>query len=109
MVQRVTYTLYDDIDGAPADETVRFGLDGVSYEIDLSAANAAQLREALALYIGSGRRAAGSRRGRPAAAAGTKKASATDVRAWAAANGHQVSARGRVPAAVRAAYEAAHA
>ena len=73
------------------------------------AANAAQLREALALYIGSGRRAAGSRRGRPAAAAGTKKASATDVRAWAAANGHQVSARGRVPAAVREAYEAAHA
>ena len=49
VAQRVEVVLVDDVDGGPADETVQFALDGVSYEIDLNAANATALREALAV------------------------------------------------------------
>ena len=51
MAQKVHVLLVDDLDGGDADETVPFGLDGVSYEIDLSAANAQKLRDALAAYV----------------------------------------------------------
>ena len=53
MAQRVHIVLEDDLDGSAADETVTFGLDGANYEIDLSAKNAAKLRDALAPYVGS--------------------------------------------------------
>ena len=59
MAQRVNIVLEDDIDGSAADETVTFALDGVTYEIDLTTANATALRDALAPYVGHGRRAAG--------------------------------------------------
>ena len=112
MAQRVNVVLEDDIDGTDADETVTFALDGVNYEIDLSAANADKLRETLALYIGHGRKTSGRRRtGAPAArksaGAGTGP-SAADIRAWARENGHDVPERGRVSADVREAYAAAH-
>ena len=42
MAQRVQVQLLDDITGEEAAETITFGLDGVSYEIDLSADNAHQ-------------------------------------------------------------------
>jgi hypothetical protein len=105
VAQRVQILLEDDLDGSAAEETVTFGLDGVSYEIDLSKKNAAKLRDALALYVGSGRRVAGraSRRSRGRAASGP---SASEVREWARAKGYEVSDRGRVPADVRAAYDA---
>ena len=45
MAKRVQVVLEDDVDGSPADETVSFGLDGVSYEIDLSAANASRVAQ----------------------------------------------------------------
>jgi hypothetical protein len=48
MTQKITVTLQDDLDGGPADQTVRFGLDGAEYEIDLSARNATAFREQLA-------------------------------------------------------------
>lgn len=105
MARKTTVTLIDDIDGSPADESVLFGLDGVQYEIDLSAANAGRLRESLARYIGEARRTTGRR---PAAA----RSSASDlaaIRAWARSNGHQVSDRGRIAAPILAAYRAAHA
>ena len=54
MAQRVHIVLEDDVDGSKADETVTFGLDGASYEIDLSAKNAEKLRDVLAVYVGSG-------------------------------------------------------
>ena len=44
MAQKVTVELEDDLDGGPADETVRFGVDGSEYEIDLSTKNAAAFR-----------------------------------------------------------------
>ena len=70
MAQKVNIILVDDLDGGSADENVRFGLDGVSYEIDLSAANAAELRSSLERFV-----AARARRP-PAAATRTKAAQA---------------------------------
>src|SRR5260370_7271645 len=48
MAQKVQVLLVDDLDGSEAAETVAFGLDGASYEIDLSTANAGKLRKDLA-------------------------------------------------------------
>ena len=112
MAQKVNIVLVDDLDGSDATETVSFGLDGTSYEIDLNDANAAGLRDALASYVGHARKVAGSRRGgrRPAASSSsaTGGPSAKEVREWARANGHDVPDRGRVSAEVRQAYDAAH-
>ena len=109
MAQRVNVVLVDDIDGNDASETVSFALDGVDYEIDLSDEHAAQLREALALYIGHGRRTGGRRRsGRRSSAAPEGGPSAADIRAWARENGYEVPERGRVSAEVREAYAAAN-
>lgn len=113
MAQKVNIILVDDLDDTEATETVSFGLDGTSYEIDLNDAHATELREALAGYIGharkvpssSGRRSA---RKSPAAASSSSGASAADVRVWARENGHEVPERGRIPADIREAYDAAH-
>jgi hypothetical protein len=110
MAQRVNVVLVDDIDGSDADETVSFALDGVDYEIDLSDEHAAELRNAISLYVGharrtGGRRKSGKRSAAPAAEAGT---SAADIRAWARENGWDVPERGRVSAEVREAYAAAN-
>ena len=111
MAQKVNIILVDDIDGSEAHETVSFGLDGTSYEIDLSDDNAAKLRDALALYIGHGRKVSGARRGggrRAASSSSTGGASPKDIRDWARANGYTVPDRGRIPADVKAAYDGAH-
>jgi hypothetical protein len=108
MAQKVNIVLIDDIDGSDASETVSFGLDGTTYEIDVSDANAAALREALAGYIGHARRVgSASRRGRRTTTT-TLGASTKEMRDWARSNGFQVSDRGRVSAEVRTAFEAAH-
>jgi hypothetical protein len=107
MAQKVQVVLVDDVDGGTAEETVSFALDGVSYEIDLSAKNAAKLREDLASWVGLARRAGGrARRGTRRTAA--RGGSSADVRAWAKAQGLAVSERGRIPAEIVAQYEAAH-
>ena len=110
MAQKVNIVLVDDIDGSEATETVSFGLDGTSYEIDLNDKNAAALREALSGYVGHGRKVgAASRRGRKAAATSASGGtSAREIRDWARSNGYEVPDRGRVSADVRAAFEAAH-
>ena len=102
--------LVDDIDkSSPADETVSFSLDGVSYEIDLTSDNAARLRDDLSVWIGHAERTGGRRSaGRsPAKSSGTRSDLGA-VRAWARENGHQVSDRGRISADVQAAYDRAH-
>jgi hypothetical protein len=109
MAQRVNIVLEDDLDGGDADETLTFGLDGVTYEIDLSAGNAAKLREAMAPFVGHARRAGGRRAApRPAAPRSSGKRDLADVREWARKNGHKVSDRGRISAEVQAAYDKAH-
>jgi len=108
MAQKVQVILVDDLDGGSAAETVTFGLDGVSYEIDLSHANAAKLRESLAGWVGHARRIGGrASRGRRTGAA-RAGGSAAAVRAWARAQGRTVSERGRISAEIKAAFDAAH-
>ncbi len=116
MARRIVHQLVDDLDGTLLEigdgETVLFSLDGVAYEIDLSSANAQALRDALAGYVKAGRSvatprsASGSRRG-ASRSAGPQRDLA-DVRSWARAQGHTVSERGRIPATILAAYDAAH-
>ncbi len=113
MVKKTQVILIDDIDGSPADETVTFALDGVSYEIDLTSARATELREALASWVGHARRAGGTRT--PARRGGSssgrrpsRNPETQKIREWARENGFTVSERGRISADVAAAYEAAH-
>ena len=109
MAQRVHVVLEDDVDQTLADETLSFSLDGVSYQIDLSAHNAEKLRQSLAVWIGHARRSGGRKSaGRKSTGRNVKGGSAIDVRAWARANGMQVNARGRVPTEIREAYEKAN-
>jgi hypothetical protein len=106
MAQKITVALEDDIDGGPADETVRFGLGGTDYEIDLSRKNAAAFRRQLAPFIEHARRAGRGPRRRPGRTASSRERSA-DIRAWAKDQGITVSDRGRIPASVAEQYDAA--
>ncbi|MBY8880187.1 histone-like nucleoid-structuring protein Lsr2 [Actinacidiphila acidipaludis] len=112
MAQKVQVLLVDDLDGGEADETVTFALDGVTYEIDLTTENADKLRGLLNPYTDRGRRTGGrAGRGRTKAARSGGGASGPDtakIRAWAKEKGYEVNDRGRVPAAIREAYETAH-
>ncbi len=117
MAQQILVSLVDDLDGSEADETVQFALDGVTYEIDLSAENAEELRDALAQYIEHARRASGRKRTATRRRAGgqapTRSSSAERqqnqaIRAWARKNGYEISDRGRIPSEVADAYRKAH-
>jgi Lsr2 len=106
MAQKVTVALEDDLDGGPADETVRFAIGGAQYEIDLSTSNATAFRRQLAPFIDHARKTGrGPRRrtGRPA----SSRERSGDIRAWAKQAGIAVSERGRIPASVIDQYEAA--
>jgi hypothetical protein len=116
MARQVITTLIDDLDGKKADRTVEFSLDGTSYTIDLSDANAGKLRKALDPFIAAGTRVArGSGRsavrharlGSPVRPAGSRDENKL-IRDWAVQNGHQISERGRIPQSVTTAYRAAH-
>jgi Lsr2 len=106
MAQRVTVELEDDLDGGPAEETVRFGVDGSEYEIDLSKKNATAFRRQLAPFIDHARKAGRGQRRRPGRTASSRERSG-DVRAWAKDQGIAVNARGRIPANVVEQYQAA--
>ncbi|UUV32304.1 Lsr2 family protein [Amycolatopsis roodepoortensis] len=114
MAQQVLVSLVDDIDGTEADETVEFALDGVTYQIDLSADNAEELRDALAQYVEHSRRAGGRKRravvGTAALSPVSKAPTLADreqnqaIRAWARKNGYEVNDRGRIPSEIVEAY-----
>lgn len=108
MAQRTFIELVDDLDGTEATETVTFQLDGVTYEIDLNEQNAAALRQDVEPYTVAARRVS-STRGRSGRRRGSSvpKSNTAEVREWARANGYTVSDRGRVPAEVQDAYDAA--
>lgn len=111
MAQKTFITMTDDIDGSEANETVTFGLDGSSFEIDLSEAHAEDLREVLAPFISVARRQGGRSVARSTAPAKAKAAGDVDpkaVRSWAEANGVAVNARGRLKAEVIDQYRAAN-
>lgn len=107
MAQKTIVFVEDDLSGGAADESVTFALDGVSYEIDLSEANAQSLRDALAGYITAGRRVGGVRRVGGTAAARTDREQLDAMRRWARENGYEVSSRGRISNVIRDAYNAA--
>jgi len=113
MAQQVLVQLIDDLDGTASEDvtTVQFGLDGVTYEIDLSDSNADRLRDLLADYVGSARRTGGRvRRGtRPGQAGGAANNDAAAIREWAQANDVELAARGRIPAHVAESYRQAQA
>lgn len=123
MAQKVVVTLFDDLDETEADETVEFGIDGTTYEIDLSDANASKLRDELADYVAHARKVSGRRRSggarsaaAPAAASVRKGGGRASVdreqnqaiREWARKNDFTVSERGRIPSEVSEAYHKAH-
>jgi hypothetical protein len=103
MAQKTTVALQDDLDGGPADETVRFGLGGAEYEIDLNTKNAAAFRRELAPFIAHARKA--GRGGlRPVRTVSSRERSES-IRAWAKEAGIAVSDRGRIPASVVEQYD----
>ncbi|MEQ6896789.1 Lsr2 family protein [Microbacterium sp. KR10-403] len=112
MARKIVHQLVDDIDGTVLEpgqgQTVLFSLDGVGFEIDLTDANADALRATLAPYVSAARAVSGTRGRRAAAKPSAGRRDLAAVRAWARDNGHQVSDRGRVPATVLDAYDAAH-
>lgn len=109
MAQKVNIILVDDLDGGSADENVKFGLDGVNYEIDLSAANAAELRSSLERFINAARKAPGGGRAQRAKApAGGRGHDSAQIRQWARDNGYTVNSRGRIQAEIQEAYQKAN-
>jgi hypothetical protein len=105
--------LTDDLDGGEADRTIEFGLDGVTYTIDLSDKNTGKLRKALDPYIQAGSRVRRSlngvpstKRGKlPAPPAAAMRATNKSIREWANSNGYDVAERGRIPVHIIEAYE----
>lgn len=117
MARRIVHQLVDDLDGTELEvgsgETVLFSLDGIAYEIDLTDDNAQALRDAFAPYVSAARRVSGRSTSSTSSTAARRRRRTGQhdygpVRAWAKANGYTVSERGRVPAAVLEAYEAAN-
>ena len=106
MAQRTQVLYVDDIDGSDAEGTVRFGLGGTDYEIDLSKKNADQFAREIGPFIDAARKVPSSRRA--ARGARAPRRGQSEVRAWARDQGIKVSDRGRIPADVLARYEAAH-
>ncbi len=113
MAQKVQVLLVDDLDGGEASETVKFALDGMNYEIDLSGQNASALRDSLAAYVGSARRVGRSSASVRTAAPRARGSAAADreqnraIREWAKRQGKKVSERGRIPQEIIDEYHAA--
>jgi hypothetical protein len=125
MAERIIKQLIDDLDQTEIADgkggSVEFALRGTTYRIDLSDANIAKLEKAFAPFIDAAARTSGPRTGTPRSSATPRKktgasrkskrvksGSSAGIRTWAAENGHEISARGRIPAAVVSAYDSAH-
>lgn len=111
VIKTVTHTeLIDDLDGSKADRTITFSVDGANYEIELSKKNAAAFEKALKPYLAAARKTRRSP-ARTTPSRNSRRPAGADlaaIRAWARANGHTVSDRGRIPAAITEAYHSAH-
>lgn len=107
MAQKVKIILVDDLDEGVADETVRFALDGVTYEMDLSSGNATKLRAALEPFIAKARKTSAGRAARGRGATARSQDSAK-IRQWAREHGYTVNSRGRIQAEIQEAYQKAN-
>jgi hypothetical protein len=112
VAQKTVVELVDDLDGGTAEETVSFALDGVEFQIDLSAENAANLRDILAPYIGHGRRTGGRKQRTSSASSRAPKSAGGQenqaIREWARSQGKAVAERGRLPQALVVQFQEAH-
>ena len=98
MVQQKRVIVTDDLDGTEGAKPYRFAWQNTVYEIDLNDEHRDELLRALPPFFGARRRA--GRRTVPACRRGGRAA----IRQWARENGHEVSDRGRISAAVVEAY-----
>src|SRR5215204_5187777 len=96
MATRIVTELHDDLDGSDATQTVRFALDGIEYEIDLSDRNANRFRNTFEEFVGHARKV-GEGGGRKAATSVRANKSQTGtMREWLIEHGYEVSDRGRI-------------
>jgi hypothetical protein len=107
MAKTMSVVVTDDLDGTAQAETVSFGFNGQSYEIDLGQKNRTKLENSLQPFVAAARRATQHRNSKTTRSAEPRIDRAA-VRAWANAQGLQVSERGRISAEVMSKYEAAH-
>ncbi|MBB5110049.1 histone-like nucleoid-structuring protein Lsr2 [Streptomyces spectabilis] len=109
MAQKTIVITTDDLTGETSEEaqTHKFSLNGVAYEIDLTPENYDKLDAALRPFIENGRKTGRVKAEAKVRSVSTKGPKAEDMRAWARENGFEVNDRGRVPAAIREAFEAA--
>lgn len=108
MAKIISVVVSDDLDGSDGAETVTFGLEGVTYEIDLSEKHRTKLEKAFAPYIEHGRKVRSPRRRSLAPASAGPRIDRAVVRAWAKEQGLHVSERGRISAEIMTQYEASH-
>lgn len=106
MATKITVALEDDLDGGPADGTLRFGLGSSEYEIDLSEKNVKRFRKQLSPFIEHARKVGRGQRRRSGRTSSSRERSG-DIRAWAKDRSIPASHRGRIPASVLEQYEAA--
>ncbi len=107
MAQKIETVFIDDLDGSTADTTIRFGLDGTEYEIDLNTAHAEQLRKATEQYIEAGRKVSSGVQKTTRSSARRSGPSSSEVREWAKDQGLEVKERGRIPAELVVKFQAA--
>src|ERR1700758_2426859 len=106
-MQRVEVHLEDDLTGGPADETVKFGMDGREYEVDLSTRHASEFRRLVAPFVEHARLVL-QQRSRPRARTASSRERSRQIRSWAERQGFSVAEHGRLPANVIEEYELAH-
>jgi hypothetical protein len=108
LARKIHVQLIDDISGEDAQETLRFSLDAIDYEIDLAAENAEGLRATLAPFVAHGRRVRSAPGSRSARTAPSGREESQKVREWAIANGYSPNSRGRISGDIQKAYNDAH-
>jgi hypothetical protein len=107
VARKIETVVIDDLDGSKADATIRFGLDGAEYEIDLNAVHADELRKAAERYIEAGRKVSGSARRTTRGGPRRSGPSSSEVREWAKSEGYEVKERGRIPTELVVKFQAA--
>lgn len=108
MASKTSVELIDDLTGEAADESVRFSLDGIEYVIDLTEANAAELRDRLAAFVENARRVKAVKGVRAEKRKGLGREQNQAIREWARAQGEKVNERGRIPAELVVRFQDAH-
>jgi hypothetical protein len=112
MARKINVIVESDLSGSANADTVEFGWGGKSYEIDLTDKEKADFEKSLKKYLEVAR--TGSRKAESAAKGARKVKPAStgpspaSIRVWAAENGIEVPARGRIPESVIAQYNEAN-